>query len=245
MTLFEHRRAELAKQTAPLATRMRPRRLEEFVGQEHLVGEGRVLRGAIESDRVPSMILWGPPGSGKTTLARLIAGVTEAHFNTISAVSSGVADIRRVVADARERLLRSLADFDNYKKRAERERSDLRRFAAIEPLKDFLPILDNLELAMSSKGSFEDLKSGVDLIVSQMKKLLARFGVAEIVAEGQPFDPSRHDAIARFEDASVSEQTVAEELQKGYLIKGRLLRAAMVRVAVPIDSKEEVEEGPD
>lgn len=156
-----------------------------------------------------------------------------------------LAEIQLALADARERLLRSLADFDNYKKRAERERSDLRRFAAIEPLKDFLPILDNLELAMSSKGSFEDLKSGVDLIVSQMKKLLARFGVAEIVAEGQPFDPSRHDAIARFEDASVSEQTVAEELQKGYLIKGRLLRAAMVRVAVPIDSKEEVEEGPD
>ena len=162
-----------------------------------------------------------------------------------------LAEVQLALADTRERLLRSLADFENYKKRIERERSDLRRFAAIEPLKDFLPILDNLELAVSSKGSFDDLKSGVDLIVSQMKKLLVRFGVAEIVAEGQPFDPSRHDAVARFEDASVSEQTVADELQKGYLIKGRLLRAAMVRVAVPIDSavptdsKEEVEEVPD
>ena len=79
-----------------------------------------------------------------------------------------------------------------------------------------------------------------------MKKLLVRFGVAEIVAEGQPFDPSQHNAIARFEDASVSEQTVAEELQKGYLMNGRLLRPAMVKVAVPVESpksEEPVEEG--
>ncbi len=83
---------------------MRPTRLDEFVGQEHLVGEDRVVRKAIEADRVPSMILWGPPGSGKTTLARLIAHVTEAHFETISAVTSGVAEVRRIVSEARARL---------------------------------------------------------------------------------------------------------------------------------------------
>jgi putative ATPase len=84
----------------PLAARMRPRTLDEFVGQEQIVGPGRALRRAIESDRIPSMILWGPPGTGKTTLARVIAGMTGANFQALSAVSAGVADLRRVVADA-------------------------------------------------------------------------------------------------------------------------------------------------
>ena len=83
---------------------MRPRTFDEFVGQEHVVGVDRVLRRAIQADRLPSIILWGPPGSGKTTLARLIAGVTQASFQSVSAVTSGVADLRRIVAEARDRL---------------------------------------------------------------------------------------------------------------------------------------------
>jgi putative ATPase len=84
----------------PLAARMRPRSLDEFVGQEAIVGPGRALRRAIESDRLPSMILWGPPGTGKTTLAQVIAHTTGANFQMLSAVSAGVADLRRVMADA-------------------------------------------------------------------------------------------------------------------------------------------------
>ena len=82
---------------------MRPRSFDEFVGQEHILGADRVLRKAIDADRAPSFILWGPPGSGKTTLARLVSGVTQAHFESISAVTSGVADLRRIVAEARDR----------------------------------------------------------------------------------------------------------------------------------------------
>jgi putative ATPase len=89
-----------AQTPAPLAARMRPRTLAEFVGQEHLIGEGRALRRAIENDRVPSMILWGPPGTGKTTLAEVIARSTGAAFVALSAVSAGVADLRAVVAEA-------------------------------------------------------------------------------------------------------------------------------------------------
>jgi putative ATPase len=86
----------------PLAARMRPRTLDEFVGQEQVVGPGRALRRAIESDQIPSMILWGPPGTGKTTLAQIIAAQTGANFAALSAVSAGVADLRRVVADAKK-----------------------------------------------------------------------------------------------------------------------------------------------
>src|SRR5256884_6717903 len=90
------------KPEEPLAARMRPRTLDEVVGQEHLVEPGRLLRRSIEGDRVPSMILWGPPGSGKTTLAEIIAHQTHAHFVSLSAVSAGVADLRRVVHEPKK-----------------------------------------------------------------------------------------------------------------------------------------------
>ena len=102
-SLFEHGRQQNAMGIAPLAERMRPASFDEFVGQQHILGEGKVLRRSIDADRIPSILLWGPPGSGKTTLARLIATVTRSHFEPISAVSSGVADLRRSVAEARER----------------------------------------------------------------------------------------------------------------------------------------------
>ncbi|CAN5875519.1 replication-associated recombination protein A [soil metagenome] len=87
---------------SPLAERMRPRTLDEFVGQQSLVAPGRPLRRAIEQDRLQSIILWGPPGTGKTTLARLIATATEAHFIAFSAVLSGIKEIRTVMAEAEE-----------------------------------------------------------------------------------------------------------------------------------------------
>jgi len=84
---------------APLADRMRPRTLEEFVGQDHILGQGKILRQAIDSDHLPSMILWGPPGSGKTTLALIIARTTGSKFFAFSAVLSGVKEIKEVVKE--------------------------------------------------------------------------------------------------------------------------------------------------
>ncbi|MDE0592343.1 MAG: replication-associated recombination protein A [Dehalococcoidia bacterium] len=104
MTLFDHRKQEIQDSIAPLATRMRPQTLDEYVGQQHILTPGKVLRRAIDEDRLPSMILWGPPGSGKTTLARLVAGETNSHFEQLSAVTSGVKDVRTVVAAASDRL---------------------------------------------------------------------------------------------------------------------------------------------
>jgi len=88
--------------TKPLADRMRPSSLDYFLGQTEIVGEGRLLRQAIESDQVPSMIFWGPPGTGKTTLAFIIAKKTKADFIQISAVTSGVGDLREIIKKAQE-----------------------------------------------------------------------------------------------------------------------------------------------
>ncbi|HUV55652.1 MAG TPA: replication-associated recombination protein A [Dehalococcoidales bacterium] len=103
MDMFEQKFEEQKGKEAPLAARMRPDSFHGFVGQEHLVGEGRVLRKAIEAGQIPSIILWGPPGSGKTTLAFIIANSTNSHFSPISAVSAGVSDLRRIIEEAKER----------------------------------------------------------------------------------------------------------------------------------------------
>ena len=104
MDLFTHAMNDRMKSEAPLAARMRPRTLDEYIGQEHIVGPGKLLRRAIEADRLfSSIILWGPPGTGKTTLAQVIANTTKSHFETLSAVMAGKADLREVIEKAQER----------------------------------------------------------------------------------------------------------------------------------------------
>src|SRR5437763_10960801 len=102
--LFGAALAGRLRKQAPLAARMRPASLDEVVGQEHLLGAGGALRRLIEADRMSSVILWGPPGTGKTTLARLIAGATSRAFESLSAVTAGVKDVREVIERARRRL---------------------------------------------------------------------------------------------------------------------------------------------
>ncbi|MDQ2654237.1 MAG: AAA family ATPase, partial [Chloroflexota bacterium] len=100
MDLFESNRRQTLERAAPLSARMRPRSLDEIVGHTEILGPGSLLRQAIDADQLFSLVLWGPPGAGKTTLARLVAAQSKAEFVAISAVSSGVADLRAIVKDA-------------------------------------------------------------------------------------------------------------------------------------------------
>jgi molecular chaperone GrpE len=143
--------------------------------------------------------------------------------------------LRREIADLRDRSMRTLADFDNFRKRSDRERQDAGRYAAIEPLRDFLEVADNLERALSAGGSADDLKLGVGMIFRQIQDLLRRHGVREISAAGASFDPAVHEAVSREESAEVELPTVVAELQRGYFLHERLLRPARVKVAVPAE----------
>jgi molecular chaperone GrpE len=146
-----------------------------------------------------------------------------------------VGKLRREIADLRDRSMRTLADFDNFRKRSERERQEAKRYALLEPLRDFLAVVDNLERALSAQGSAEDLKRGVEMTLRQFQEQLRRYGVTEVPAKGAAFDPAVHEAVLRQEDPTVDRPTVAEELQRGYTMHERLLRPAMVKVAVPAE----------
>lgn len=150
------------------------------------------------------------------------------------------ADLARAEAEAnqlRDRNMRLLADFENFRKRSDREREELKRYALAEPLRDFLAVVDNLDRALSAEGRAEDLKAGVEMIARQTRDLLRRHNVKEVVAEAQAFDPAVHEAVMRVEDDGVTEPRVIAVFQRGYTLHDRLLRPAMVKVAVPPASR--------
>lgn len=166
------------------------------------------------------------------TIRQAVAAVEEVERDDgVSEVD--VDRMEREIADLRDRSARTLADFDNYRKRAERERLEIRRYALLEPLRDLLEVVDNLERAVAAPGSADDLKQGVDLTLRQLADVLRRHGVGPVEAQDRPFDPSIHEAVSRQESPDVAVPTVAAELQKGYTLHDRLVRPARVIVAVP------------
>ena len=134
-----------------------------------------------------------------------------------------------------DRLLRTAAEFDNYRKRMDRERRDLSEFASADVLKDLLPILDNFERALQAPATpeTEAFRKGIELIHKQMLDLLKKRGVKPIEALGTDFDPNFHQAVIHEASSDHREGEVMQELQRGYLLGDRLLRAAMVKVAKP------------
>jgi len=147
------------------------------------------------------------------------------------------AELERVQAQAEDYLKqwqRLQAEFDNYRKRTQREKEDLVRYASEQIIKAMLPVLDNFERAMAAAQSNQDFGAfaqGVDMIFRQMFNILAKEGLTPIEAVGQPFDPNLHEAIFRTEVEGQPENTVVEEVQKGYRLKDRVLRPSMVKVS--------------
>lgn len=133
-----------------------------------------------------------------------------------------------------DKYLRAVADLDNYRKRAEKERADAVTFANEKLIEEILPVMDNFERALAhanGEENLESLKQGISLISGQMAALLRKFGIQEIKAAGEKFDPAMHHAISEEENPDAEPGTVVKEFQKGYLLKGRLLRPAMVAVS--------------
>jgi molecular chaperone GrpE len=130
-----------------------------------------------------------------------------------------------------DRLLRKQADFDNYKKRVERERSEVVQFASAELMKELLNALDSFDLAIRNASIDERALHGFQLIYKQLLDTMGRFGLKAIEAKGQKFDPNFHQAVSTTPTNEVEENVVLDEMRKGYLLNGRLLRPAMVNVA--------------
>ena len=149
------------------------------------------------------------------------AGVSRAELDQLKAERDQLID----------RLARLQAEFDNARKRAEREKADFRDFATGNVVEQFLPVLDNFELALKATGSAEQMRTGVQLIVKQMEEVLAKFPVVPVPAVGEKFDPRVHEALGSVERDDIPDQHVAEEIRRGYKLRDKLLRPAMVRVA--------------
>jgi molecular chaperone GrpE len=130
-----------------------------------------------------------------------------------------------------DRLARVQAEFENARKRAERERAEFRDYTTGSVVQQFLPVLDNFELALKATGSAQQLRSGVSLIVKQMEEILEKMQVKAVPTVGEAFDPRIHEAMGTVERDDVPDQHVAEEVRRGYKLRDRLLRPALVRVA--------------
>jgi molecular chaperone GrpE len=134
--------------------------------------------------------------------------------------------------DFRDRYLRSLADFENFRKRSEREKNDFQRYALAGMVRDLLPVLDNFDRGLEHAEEGDEFHKGMALIYKQLFDVLQRHGLKPIGESGVRFDPNIHEGVVRVEDASVPSHTVVEVLQKGYFLHDRLIRPAMVKVAV-------------
>jgi molecular chaperone GrpE len=131
-----------------------------------------------------------------------------------------------------DRMLRARAEFDNARRRADRERSDFLQFAAMDLVREILPVLDDFERALQVETADREYAKGVELIYQRLFDTLKKLGLEPIEAQGKPFDPNLHQAVERVDTEEAEDQTVLGEFQKGYNFKGKLLRPAMVRVAV-------------
>ncbi len=170
--------------------------------------------------------------------------MTESHEDGPARANDGapaetqLEELRRELEEKQDRLLRALADAENIRRRAQRDRDDYVKYATESLIRDLVPVLDNLDRALDSARTTAGAGSvvtGVELIQRELIRVLERAGVTRYSAVGQPFDPTRHEAIARVVSTEAAPNTVVNETAPGYLLHGRVLRAAMVAVAAAPD----------
>ena len=149
-------------------------------------------------------------------------------------------EAQEAMADMNERIIRLTADFDNFRKRAQREKDEARQFANQGLLEKLLPVLDNFEMALTAvKDADPSVRDGVQMILDQLLGVLKESGVEPVDAMGQPFDPNLHEALSQEETTEVEEGTVVQQVQRGYKLNDRLVRPARVVVAKAPGAAEE------
>lgn len=167
----------------------------------------------------------GEPATLEPNAEELMVG--RADFDQLQAENDQLKKERDTLVD---RLARLQAEFENARKRAEKEKADFKDFALGSVVEQFLPVADNFELALKSTGSLEQLRSGVGLIVKQMEEILRGLQVQPVATVGEEFDPRHHEAMGSVERDDLPDQHVAEEVRRGYKLREKLLRPALVRV---------------
>jgi molecular chaperone GrpE len=161
--------------------------------------------------------------------------------NELARLREQLAEKTQEAKENYDRYVRQIAESENFKKRNVRERDDAIRFANETLIKDLLPVIDNLERAIAHAADGKNgkpLVEGVEMVLKGFLDVLNKYGVSQIVAVGQPFDPSKHEAIAQVSSDEHEPNTVVEELHKGYMFRDRLLRAALVSVSKAPETKE-------
>lgn len=169
------------------------------------------------------------PDAGQTGSAQTAAGQPPAEPN---GSPDQLAQLRAERDEAKELLLRRQAEFDNFRKRTERERSEYLQFAGMETVRELLPVLDDFERALKTEAGNAEYARGVEMIYTRMVDALKKLGLEFMDTAGKPFDPHLHQAIERVETSEAPDNTILGEFQRGFYFKGKLLRPAMVRVAV-------------
>ena len=139
--------------------------------------------------------------------------------------------LKEAVREQEDKYLRLLAEYDNYRKRSQKEKENAWTTAKAETVKEFLPVFDNLERALKQETADEAYAKGVEMIMTQFRTTLEKLGVTEIPAQGQTFDPNLHNAVMHTDDESLGENTIAEVFQTGFQIGDKVIRHAMVKVA--------------
>lgn len=159
------------------------------------------------------------------------AAAEAAMQEEIEALKGQVDGLNKDLQEKKDRLLRLQADFDNFRRRSAKEREEISAIVTQNFCKDMLPLLDNFERAMAAETKdVEAFQKGVEMIFTQFQEILKKNGLEHIEAIGQKFDPNFHQAVMRVEDPDKEDDTVAQELQKGYMVKGRVIRPSMVQV---------------